>query len=98
MRLYVSDGPNPMAGLHSALTTGFDAPATDLIVIARPVFSPSLYMQMVGRGMRGPINGATGQDKDITICERIPLSLRIATAHDATQLWLGGSVISVPMR
>ncbi len=39
------------------LTTGFDAPKVDAIVIARPTFSPVLYMQMVGRGLRGPRNG-----------------------------------------
>ena len=35
---------------HSVLTTGFDAPKTDMILIARQVFSPVRYMQMVGRG------------------------------------------------
>ena len=39
------------------LTTGFDAPKVDAIVIARPTFSPVLYHQMVGRGLRGPLNG-----------------------------------------
>lgn len=34
------------------LTTGFDAPETDLVVLLRPTMSPGLYMQMVGRGLR----------------------------------------------
>jgi DNA repair protein RadD len=34
------------------LTTGFDYPDIDLIVFARPTMSPSLYVQMAGRGMR----------------------------------------------
>jgi len=34
------------------LTTGFDAPNTDLIVMLRPTQSPGLYVQMMGRGMR----------------------------------------------
>lgn len=34
------------------LTTGFDAPGIDLIVLMRPTQSPGLYMQMVGRGLR----------------------------------------------
>jgi len=34
------------------LTTGFDAPATDLIALMRPTMSPGLYVQMVGRGLR----------------------------------------------
>jgi DNA repair protein RadD len=34
------------------LTTGFDAPATDMIVMLRPTLSTGLYVQMVGRGTR----------------------------------------------
>ncbi len=34
------------------LTTGFDAPATDLIAMLRPTASTGLYIQMAGRGMR----------------------------------------------
>jgi len=34
------------------LTTGFDAPHTDVIALMRPTQSPGLYVQMVGRGMR----------------------------------------------
>jgi DNA repair protein RadD len=34
------------------LTTGFDAPVVDVIALVRPTMSPSLYVQMVGRGMR----------------------------------------------
>lgn len=34
------------------LTTGFDAPATDMLAILRPTRSPGLWVQIVGRGMR----------------------------------------------
>lgn len=34
------------------LTTGFDYPDIDMIVMMRPTMSPSLYVQMAGRGMR----------------------------------------------
>jgi DNA repair protein RadD len=34
------------------LTTGFDYPDIDLIAFLRPTLSPSLYVQMAGRGMR----------------------------------------------
>ena len=44
---------------YLVLATGFDAPKTATIVISRPVFSPVRYMQMVGRGLRGPKNGGT---------------------------------------
>ncbi len=36
----------------SLLTEGFDFPAISALVIARPTLSPSLYMQMLGRGIR----------------------------------------------
>lgn len=36
----------------NVLTTGFDAPDIDCIVMLRPTMSPSLYVQMAGRGMR----------------------------------------------
>lgn len=34
------------------LTTGFDAPSTDLIAFLRPTLSTGLYVQMIGRGTR----------------------------------------------
>lgn len=36
----------------NVLTTGFDAPDIDLIAMLRPTMSPSLYVQMAGRGLR----------------------------------------------
>ncbi|WP_265113526.1 DEAD/DEAH box helicase, partial [Mycobacterium tuberculosis] len=41
------------------LTQGFDAPMIRALYIARPTFSPNRYLQMVGRGLRGPANGGT---------------------------------------
>lgn len=42
---------------YGVLTTGFDAPAVRAIIVARPTFSPVIYQQMIGRGLRGPLNG-----------------------------------------
>lgn len=39
------------------LVQGFDAPGVRSLIIARPSFSRSAYIQMVGRGLRGPENG-----------------------------------------
>jgi DNA repair protein RadD len=36
----------------NVLTTGFDAPNIDLLVLLRPTKSPGLYVQMIGRGTR----------------------------------------------
>lgn len=56
---------------HSVLTTGFDAPKADMVLISRPVFSPVLYMQMVGRGLRGPANGGTTHCEIMTVEDNI---------------------------
>ncbi len=42
---------------YSVLTQGFDAPAVRAIYVTRPTFSPNVYQQMIGRGLRGPLNG-----------------------------------------
>lgn len=42
---------------YGVLTQGFDAPATRVVVVARPVYSTNVYQQMIGRGLRGPLNG-----------------------------------------
>lgn len=36
----------------NVLTTGFDYPGIDCVVMLRPTLSPGLYVQMAGRGMR----------------------------------------------
>ncbi|GAA1583930.1 sacsin N-terminal ATP-binding-like domain-containing protein [Actinoplanes couchii] len=41
----------------NVLTQGFDAPGVRALYIARPTFSPNTYIQMVGRALRGPLNG-----------------------------------------
>ncbi|WP_433320173.1 DEAD/DEAH box helicase [Micromonospora chersina] len=50
------DGEIRVLTNYSVLTQGFDAPATRAIVVARPTFSPNVYQQMIGRGLRGPRN------------------------------------------
>ena len=42
---------------YNVLTQGFDAPAVRAVIVARPTFSPNLYQQMIGRGLRGAQNG-----------------------------------------
>ncbi|MCZ9347937.1 DEAD/DEAH box helicase [Streptomyces sp. TRM76130] len=57
---------------YGVLTQGFDAPATRVVVVARPVYSTNVYQQMIGRGLRGPRNG--GKD----ICLILDVSDNIA--------------------
>ncbi len=56
---------------HSVLTTGFDSPRTDMVLIARQVMSPVRYMQMVGRGLRGEKNGGTARCRIVTILDNL---------------------------
>jgi DNA repair protein RadD len=54
------------------LTTGFDAPKTNVAVIARPTQSVVLYSQMVGRASRGPRAGGTKTCRILTVVDNIP--------------------------
>jgi len=56
---------------YGILTTGFDAPKTQLVFIARPTRSLVLYSQMIGRGLRGPAIGGTDTCKIITVVDNI---------------------------
>lgn len=53
------------------LSTGFDAPKTDLVFISRPTQSIVLYSQMIGRGLRGPAVGGTENCTIITVRDNI---------------------------
>ncbi|UUV29653.1 DEAD/DEAH box helicase [Amycolatopsis roodepoortensis] len=44
---------------YGVLAQGFDAPATRAVVVARPTYSRNVYIQMIGRGLRGPENGGS---------------------------------------
>ena len=46
---------------YGVLTTGFDAPNTSAVVIARPTASLVLYSQMLGRGIRGKRMGGNDE-------------------------------------
>ena len=50
---------------YGVFREGFDAPRTRAIIVARPVYSPNLYFQMIGRGLRGPLNG--GDDRCLVL-------------------------------
>lgn len=54
---------------YGVLTTGFDAPKTENIVICRPTFSDVLYEQIVGRGLRGPEFGGTAYCTIYDFCD-----------------------------
>jgi superfamily II DNA or RNA helicase len=49
------------------LTTGFDAPRTRTVVVARPTTSVVLYAQMIGRALRGPLMGGGEKSRLIDV-------------------------------
>ena len=51
------------------LTTGFDAPQTSAVLIARPTKSLVLYSQMVGRAIRGPKAGGNISAEIVTVVD-----------------------------
>jgi superfamily II DNA or RNA helicase len=57
---------------YDVLTTGFDAPRTNVAVITRPTRSVVLYSQMVGRASRGPKAGGNLTCRIITVIDQIP--------------------------
>lgn len=52
---------------YGVLTTGFDAPKTSCVIIARPTKSLVLYSQMVGRAIRGPEAGGNSKALIVTV-------------------------------
>ncbi|WP_394578736.1 DEAD/DEAH box helicase [Cytobacillus firmus] len=83
-----ADTPKPIRRMHIAafkngdieflfnygvLTTGFDAPKTNHILICRPTSSIILYEQMVGRGLRGEKFGGTEYCKIVDFSKNIKL-------------------------
>ncbi len=53
------------------LTTGFDAPKSNVAIIGRPTQSVTLYSQMIGRVMRGKKAGGNNECKIITVKDPI---------------------------
>lgn len=53
------------------LTTGFDAPRTNICIIARPISSIVMYSQMVGRILRGPKNTGNEENTLYTIKDNL---------------------------
>ena len=56
---------------YNVLTQGFDAPAVRAVYVARPTFSPNLYQQMIGRGLRGPLNGGKDEVLIVNVADNI---------------------------
>jgi len=67
------DSKDPMVITnYGVLTTGFDAPKTNVAFIARPTSSVGLYSQMVGRALRGHKVGGNDVSKIVSVQDNIP--------------------------
>ena len=83
-RLYVDAFNDPDGGIqimcnYNVLSTGFDSPQIDTVIIARPTTSIVAYQQMVGRGLRGEEFGGKEGNK----CRIITVRDNIRKFNDA---------------
>ena len=69
---------------YGVLTTGFDAPRTNVAFIARPTTSVVLYSQMIGRAARGPAAGGNETCRILTVVDRVP---GFRSLVDGFQFW-----------
>tara|TARA_B110001469_G_scaffold118246_1_gene124840 strand:- start:2834 stop:4510 length:1677 start_codon:yes stop_codon:yes gene_type:complete len=72
------------------LTTGFDAPKVERLILARPTMSRVLFEQMVGRGLRGPLFGGYESCKVIDIVDSFTNFGGIKAAAAFEHAWLKG--------
>jgi DNA repair protein RadD len=52
---------------HEMLSTGIDLPNLNRLIITRPIGSPILYSQIIGRALRGPKNGGNKKNTIVNI-------------------------------
>ncbi len=70
IRWYRQGGDEPrVLTNYGVLTTGFDAPRTSAVLIARPTRSLVLYSQMVGRATRGERAGGNREAEVVTVVD-----------------------------
>ena len=72
---------------YGVFREGFDAPKTRAIIVARPVYSPNLYFQMIGRGLRGPRNGGAERCLIINVQDNIENYDRALAFSELDWLW-----------
>jgi len=65
------DGDLRVLTNYGVLTQGFDAPKTRAVYVARPTYSPNLYQQMIGRGLRGPKNGGSEECLIVNVADNV---------------------------
>lgn len=56
---------------HEILSTGIDLPNVNRLIITRPIGSPILYSQVLGRALRGPKNGGNSTNTVVNIRDNL---------------------------
>ena len=74
------------------LSQGFDAPKVDTVYLCRPTFSPNKYVQMVGRGLRGPRNGGSETVMIVNIKDHLENFGGRLAYNEFAHLWTPGEV------
>lgn len=72
---------------YGVFREGFDAPKTRAIIVARPVYSPNLYFQMIGRGLRGIKNGGNDRCLILNVQDNIENFERKLAFTELDWLW-----------
>ena len=72
---------------YGVFREGFDAPKTRAIIVARPVYSPNLYFQMIGRGLRGVKNGGNDRCLILNVRDNIQNFGRDLAFSELDWLW-----------
>lgn len=73
---------------YGVLVAGFDAPKTNVAIIAKPTNSLVEYLQMAGRAMRGASSGGNDQCRIYTVIDEIPEFKSVQIAYEYwNEMW-----------
>jgi len=81
------DGTVKVLTNYSVFAEGFDVPAVDAVYITRPTFSPNVYQQMIGRGLRGPLNGGSEEVLIVNVADNLTNFGKDFAFHHFDHLW-----------
>jgi superfamily II DNA or RNA helicase len=89
-RLYIADFKARKVRVltnYNVFTEGFDVPSVDAVYITRPTFSPNVYQQMIGRGLRGPLNGGKKEVLIVNVADNLTNFGGDFAFHHFAHLW-----------
>jgi superfamily II DNA or RNA helicase len=72
---------------YNVLSQGFDAPRVGAVYVVRPTFSLNRYQQMIGRGLRGPLNGGSEEVLIVNVRDNIDAFGEQLAFHHFDALW-----------